>query len=213
MSQAETEELEPDDDTFSGRDVMPWTTTLEPAPMPADPFPLEEEPLPRLSVAESMRLYRFTALLPVLLLLGAAIALGLLRDPTYTATARSQVLIAASSPSSLAGSADAGTDFAATYARAIDAEEIVGQVARETDLTRDQVNDRISATPVPDAAVLSVSATGTNEGVAVLGHQRPVGAQDVQARRKVRVVVRVVSLDQDVALPQRVGHDRVERPS
>ncbi len=100
------------------------------------------------------------ALLPVVLLIGAAIAVSSQRKPTYNAESR--VAIGSFSPSeqSAPGAAYAGTQFASAYARAITAEDVLRPVARQTHLTPGQVSSQLSATPVPDSPFLRIQATG-----------------------------------------------------
>ena len=89
------------------------------------------------------------ALLPVVLLIGAAIAVSSQRKPTYNAESR--VAIGSFSPSeqSAPGAAFAGTQFASAYSRAITAEDVVRPVARQTHLDPGPVSARLSATPGP----------------------------------------------------------------
>src|SRR6185503_13618714 len=70
------------------------------------------------------------ALLPVILLIGAAIAVADRREPTFSAESR--VAIGSFSPSeqTAPGAAFAGTQFAAAYSRAITAEDVVRPVAK-----------------------------------------------------------------------------------
>jgi capsular polysaccharide biosynthesis protein len=120
------------------------------------PPSLAHPPSPLQAVAR----HPLIALLPVILLIGAAIAVSTQRKPTYSAESR--VAIGSFSPSeqSAPGAAYAGTQFASAYSRAITAEDVVRPVARETHLAPAQVSARLSATPVPDSPFLRIQATG-----------------------------------------------------
>ena len=120
------------------------------------PPSLAHPPSPLQAVAR----HPLLALLPVVLLIGAAIAVSSQRKPTYNAESR--VAIGSFSPSeqSAPGAAYAGTQFASAYARAITAEDVVRPVARQTHLAPAQVSARLSATPVPDSPFLRIQATG-----------------------------------------------------
>lgn len=104
--------------------------------------------------------------MPALLFALVGVAYGLIRDEQFTATTEVQVDLPASTPDGLAASLDAGIDFASTYSRAIQAREVVDRVAGGTDLTPIEAAEQLSATPVPDTAVISISGTGSTEAEA-----------------------------------------------
>jgi hypothetical protein len=120
------------------------------------PPALAHPPSPLQAVAR----HPLLAVLPVVLLVVAAIAVAMSRAPTYSAESR--VAIGSFSPSeqSAPGAAYAGTQFASAYSRAITAEDVVRPVARATHLSRAQVSSHLAATPVPDSPFLRIQATG-----------------------------------------------------
>jgi capsular polysaccharide biosynthesis protein len=122
-----------------------------------------DEPAPRYGVLESVRAYRLLAAIPVFLLVGVAAAIGILRTPTYTSEARLQVQLSASTPAALPGAATASAAYAETYARAIEARQVIVQASKKTGIPPDQVISRVSATQVPSTSVLTVSAEGDSE--------------------------------------------------
>lgn len=130
---------------------------------PADPF--AERPgarlLPRVGVAEAVRRHKLLALLPVLALVGLALAYGLSSTPTYTAEAR-QIIgrIDVNQPGALAGFQEATRTLATSYSRGIAGTDVVNRVSRRTGLSPDQVRSRLTAYPIPESAVFVVSATG-----------------------------------------------------
>jgi hypothetical protein len=159
-------------------------------PRPDDyPPALAHPPSPIQAVAR----HPLIALLPVILLIGAAIAVAGQRKPTFNAESR--VAIGSFSPSeqTAPGAAFAGTQFAAAYSRAITAEDVVRPVARQTHLAPGVVRARLSATPVPDSPFLRIQATGPNapaaEGLAsaattaLMGYVRRSGATNTQTSR------------------------------
>jgi hypothetical protein len=133
------------------------------------------------------------ALLPIVLLIGAAIAVSSQRKPAYSAESR--VAIGSFSPSeqSAPGAAYAGTQFASAYARAITAEDVVRPVAQATHLAAGEVSSHLSATPVPDSPFLRIQATGATaqqaEGLAsaatgaLTDYVRRSGATNAQTSR------------------------------
>jgi hypothetical protein len=136
---------------------MPTMTEHRTNSRPGDyPPSLAHPPSPLQAVAR----HPILALVPVILLIGAAVAVANARKPTYTAESR--VAIGSFSPSEQAapGAAYAGTQFASAYSRAITAEAVVRPVARATHLAPGAVTGRLSATPVPDSPFLRIQATG-----------------------------------------------------
>ena len=119
-----------------------------------------DEPPPRYGVFESVRAYRMLAAIPVFLLVGVAATIGILRTPTYTSEARLQVQLTASTPAALPGAASASAAYAETYARSIEARQVIVQASKKTGISPDEVLSRVSATQVPSTSVLTVSAEG-----------------------------------------------------
>jgi len=120
----------------------------------------------QVGVLEAMRWHWRLVLIPVVLLVGAGLALGLLRAPQYTATANLSVDFGAQNPSSLSGSVTAAQALAESYARAIDATPVVHQVSRKTDTPRSEVADHISASPIPDSTLVKVNGIGDSADAA-----------------------------------------------
>ena len=89
----------------------------------------ERRVIEQFGVLEAMRWHWRLALLPVVLLIGAAIVVGMLRTPVYTATANLTVDFGAESPSSLPGSVTAAQALADSYSRAVQATPVVRGVA------------------------------------------------------------------------------------
>jgi uncharacterized protein involved in exopolysaccharide biosynthesis len=120
----------------------------------------EPPPLGRLGVLESLRRQWYFALLPVLLFVGAAVAIGMTREPEYESEARLNVGGLNLTRQSIEGYTAAVTQLAVAYARSVDAERIVKRVGRETGLRPPDVSERVSATPIQGSSVIRVFATG-----------------------------------------------------
>jgi uncharacterized protein involved in exopolysaccharide biosynthesis len=122
----------------------------------------------RASVAESVRRHLFLALLPILVLAGAALAYGLQRPPRYTAESRVSVgKIDLSQPGAITGFATATQALASAYSRAIDAPGVIAPVSRQLRLSPGTVLSKLNATPVPQAPLIRVIAVGPSRGAAV----------------------------------------------
>ncbi len=145
--------------------------TPETAPLPSDTrrpsLGDDHQPLEQVGVLEAMRWHWQLVLIPVVLLFGVGVALGLLRAPTYTATANLSVDFGAQSPSSLPGSVTAAQALADSYARAVDATPVVLGTARKTGIPASEVADHTAASPIPDSTVVRVSATSDSEDGAI----------------------------------------------
>ena len=122
---------------------------------------------PRPGVLESIRRNLALAILPVLLLVGGAVAWGLAREPTYTSEARLNVGGLNLTQQSIEGYTTAVAQLAVAYSRAIDASGVVRPVATSTDIPAQEVADRVSATPIEGSPVIRVRATAADAAEAV----------------------------------------------
>ncbi|MBA2348672.1 MAG: hypothetical protein H0V81_10295 [Solirubrobacterales bacterium] len=107
------------------------------------------------------------ALIPVILLVAAAVAVGLLREPEYTSQARVSVGRVDVPAYTLQGVVVGNSTLAAGYARAISAQPVVATAARETRLTEPEARSRLSASPVPGSTLIRVDAEGDSEAAAI----------------------------------------------
>jgi uncharacterized protein involved in exopolysaccharide biosynthesis len=128
--------------------------------------PAMQQPVPRLGVLQAMRRSIPLVILPVILLVGAALAYGLARSPTYTSEARLNVGGLNLTTQTLAGYTTAVQQLAVAYSRAIDATPVISPVAKKLRLSPADVADRVSATPVQGSPVIRVRATGKDGGEA-----------------------------------------------
>ena len=113
---------------------------------------------PRLGLLESIRRSLLLAILPVILLVGGAVAYGLLRAPTYTSEARLNVGGLNLTLQSIDNYTAAVSQLAVAYSRAIDATDVVRPVAEQSGLSEVEVARRLSATPVQGSPVIRVRA-------------------------------------------------------
>jgi capsular polysaccharide biosynthesis protein len=128
------------------------------------PAPQRDAPV---SPLRAVLLHPIVAIVPVVLLVVAAIAVAHTRAPTYTAESRVAIGSFSPSQSDAPGAAYAGTQFASAFSRAITAHDVVVPVAHATGLPPGVVAGRVSATPVPDSPLLRISATGTSSAQAI----------------------------------------------
>lgn len=142
-----------------------------PGPLPSDTrrpsLGDDHQPLEQVGVLEAMRWHWQLVLIPVVLFLGIGLALGLLRAPTYTATANLSVDFGAQNPSSLPGSVTAAQALADSYARAVDATPVVSGVARKTGIPASEVAGDTAASPIPDSTVVRVSGAADSEAASI----------------------------------------------
>lgn len=116
------------------------------------------------TVGYSVRRHWFLVLVTVLVFVGAGAAVGLVRDPVYTARAKLTVgRINLSAPGALSGYSQASQALASGYSRAVDADAVVLPVAREANRSAQSIRDHISASPVPESPVFRVQATGEDK--------------------------------------------------
>src|SRR4051812_5415918 len=104
---------------------------------------------PSVSPMQAIARHPFVTVLPVLLGLGVALAIGLTRPPVYTAQSRLGIVdINLSAPGALGGFGTGAAQLAQAYARSLSVPEVRAAVARRTQLREDQLNGRLSASAV-----------------------------------------------------------------
>jgi capsular polysaccharide biosynthesis protein len=105
----------------------------------------------------AIRRHWLLAVLPMIVLVGLAVAAAYARDPVYTAQTRLSVgRLDASAPEALAGFTGASSALAETYSRSIRGDAIVAEVARKSGLSRGFVKSTLSATSIPETPVFTV---------------------------------------------------------
>lgn len=146
--------------------------------MQTDPSPAP--PATSLPLLSAARRHWLLLCLPIVAFTAAAIAVGVVRDPVYTAEARltaGQINVTA--PGAVAGFATASQSLASTYSRAIDAPEITEPIARRLGISSERVRQRLTASPFPESPVVRVQATGpTSRGAISLANAGARGLVD-----------------------------------
>lgn len=143
--------------------------TTEQAPGSGAPLSGGMNSVPHVSAWEAIRRHPWLTGFPVVLGVVAAIAVGIVREPTYKATTRMAVGgLDLGQPGALGGYSDATKALAETYSRSIDAEAVINPVARQTGLTPGAVDSAVTASPVPESPVFNVQAEASNVSGAVL---------------------------------------------
>jgi len=144
--------------------------------VPAPPAPLvppvlhaPEEPTgPTLiGPVEAVLRHPYLALLPVVVLIGVALAVTLARSPQYTAEARLNVGRIDVPAYTLPGVIYGNQSLAQSYARAITAPAVVNSATRAVNISGSTARSRLTATPVPQSTVIRVDATGASEESAI----------------------------------------------
>lgn len=106
----------------------------------------------------------FLVILPVVLMIAAATVVGIHRSPNYTAHTRMQVIgLNLGSPGGLSSYSTASAALATTYARAIDADQVVNPIAAKLHMTPNGVRKALSASPVAQSPVFDVIAETRNQ--------------------------------------------------
>ncbi len=126
------------------------------------------EPAMQPTLAAAIRRRWRWALAPVVVLVALALFAGLVRTPTYTARTRLAVGgLSATNPASLTGFADAAQQLAQTYSRSVQGDGVVGDVARHMNADPEQVRSHLSAAPIPETPVFTLSGTADSQGGAI----------------------------------------------
>jgi capsular polysaccharide biosynthesis protein len=90
----------------------------------------------------------------------AGLAVGLLREPTYTATVQLNVGTLDARAQAVPGYVEAAKSLASSYSRIATTERVVRPVAQAARLSPEEVRERITVTPVLQNPIISVEAEG-----------------------------------------------------
>ena len=142
---------------------------------------------PQVRISWALRRYWLTALLPLIVLVSAAVAVGLTRDPNYTAeTKLTAGRVDSGTPSSaLAGFTAASQSLAETYSRSVHSDQILRQVAEDTDTSPSVVSSKVTAAPIPNTPVFRVTAEASSPDLATklsVACQRGLGRRSERER-------------------------------
>jgi hypothetical protein len=163
--------------------------------------------------------------LPVLLLVGAAIAIGLQREPEYESESRLNVGGLSLTQQSIEGYTAAVQALAVSYSRAIHATDVVEPAAAQVGIAPNDVVNRVTATPIQGSPVIRVIATGRDAaetrrladaaGDALVDYAEELnsgGSQSGQLLRRYRVASRELrAIGTDLRRARRRNSRSVER--
>ena len=100
--------------------------------------------------------------LPAIVLIAAAVAIGLRRDPVYSAEASINVGRVDVPAFTLQGVTIGNATLAAGYARLVGAPTVVRRAARKAKVSAVDARANLSASPIPNSTVIRVEADGTS---------------------------------------------------
>lgn len=131
-------------------------------------IPGSPAPTPYVGVFAAARRHPILALLPVIALVAGAVAIGLYRSPSYSATTHLEVGgVNLNAPGALTGFSTATASLASAYSRAVYANEVIIPVAHQYHLPSQVLRSRISATPIPQSPLFSITAKDTTSRGAI----------------------------------------------
>jgi uncharacterized protein involved in exopolysaccharide biosynthesis len=116
---------------------------------------------PRLTILQAVQRNLLLAVAPVMVLVVAAGAIAKVREPTYSSDAQLNIGGVNLTTQSIPGYAVATAQLAVAYARSIQAVPIVASVSRQTGMSRVEVTQNITATPVEQTPIVRIHATGS----------------------------------------------------
>jgi hypothetical protein len=123
---------------------------------------------PGVRLATAVRRHWFVFLLPIVLLVAAAVALGLKRTPQYTARANLSIgAVYVNNPAGIASVIQGTESLGAVYSRLIGATAVQESTARRLGDGADAISGHVSATPIPESPMLRVTAAANSEASAV----------------------------------------------
>ena len=134
-------------------------------------------------------------LLPVILFVGAAVVLGLKREPTYTATSHLSVgHVYVNNPAAISSLIEATRSLASVYSRAVNASAVQKATRRKLDKGGFPVSGVVRATPVPESPLIKVSAKSSSPRSAIALANASSEALAEYTNRRLRSTAEVDSL-------------------
>jgi capsular polysaccharide biosynthesis protein len=116
----------------------------------------------------AVRRHWITALIPVVLLVAAAVQVGLKRTPRFTATANVAVgPVFVDSPVGMASALQGTESLASVYSRLIDANAVVDDTSRRLGQGALPESWTVSATPIAESPIVKVTAVAASERQAI----------------------------------------------
>jgi hypothetical protein len=134
--------------------ALPGRPPGRPAAAPGPEEPAFVGPL------ESVFRYPAFAIVPVVALVLAGLAVGLLRDPVYTAEARISVGRVDVPAYTLQGVTVGNSTLAASYARALAAPNVVERAARAAGVSEEDARESLAGSQIPNSTLIRIEAEG-----------------------------------------------------
>ena len=123
-------------------------------------------PAPRIEVLAALRRHWIVALVPIVVLVVVAVALGLKRPVRYTTTANLSVgHVYVSNPVGIPTIIEATQSLAAVYSRAISSTAVTQDTRRR--LRGQHVSGSLTATPIPESPLIKVTAESESQHGAI----------------------------------------------
>lgn len=116
---------------------------------------------------ESALRHPLLTILPILLLVGLALALGFSRAPTYTAEARVNVGRVDVPAYTLQGVIIGNQTLAVGYARAVTADRVTSAAARRAGIPPAEAASGLSASPIPESTLIRIEGKEHSQDTAV----------------------------------------------
>jgi capsular polysaccharide biosynthesis protein len=158
---------DPDPVAAQPRQPDPEAVTAE-TPAAERGRPPASPPRPRVAgPLEAFLRHPFLALMPVLLLVGGAILIGVERKPEYTAQARITVGGSDVPPFALQTVVTGNQALAASYARVISAYPVVIDAARKVGIPPGAAAAALNASPVASSTLIQVEAKGASAAFSI----------------------------------------------
>ena len=140
-----------------------------------------------IGVLSALRRHWFVAIVPVIVLVGVAAALGLQRTPRYTATASLSVgRIYINNPAGVTSVLEATRALASVYSRSIRATAVLEDTERRLGEGSLGASDEITATPIPQSPLIRISAESSSARRAVALATAASGALSAYVGRQER---------------------------
>jgi uncharacterized protein involved in exopolysaccharide biosynthesis len=143
---------------------------------------------PRIEMLTAVRRHWFVMMVPVLLLVAAAVVVGSKRSVTYTSRANLSVgHVYVSDPAGIPTIIEATQSLASVYSRAINSGAVVQDARRRLLREHDSgVSGSLSATPIPQSPLIRVSADSRSQQGAVALANAGAAALAAYVNRQVR---------------------------
>lgn len=123
------------------------------------------------SLARAALAHPLSVLLPIVLLVAAAVLLSVVREPVYTAESRLSVGSIDVATQAIPGVVAGTQALASSYSRLVDAEEVLVPVAEALGEPVEDLRERVTGSPIPESPLFLIEArSDTEEGAVELAN-------------------------------------------